>query len=342
MSDAPANNETPETPSGPAPIPSGEQTIPPTPANPLPVEAKPATGAVPPPPKPILDYAMPSQKKSWLPSPAFIRNLGCMMKVCVALTIVLAMGYFALVAMNPKARKWATQGAKDGSGGPTPFKAMNQILAIPAQAVGKTDDVVQANNARAAQLDGMIAEEEAKGKKTKGGRAAAPVADPFANAGGGAAAAETPAKKKGAATAESESTSNAVSRETILALTEKRAGTGADAPPLTPVTTIRPLVTVAPPPDAPDEMKLAGDIVITHASPAGTPRATAPFFFWVVNLKVGGVTPSKPAKLFINNRLYYEGNEVHRPLAIVFTQLDSVNKLLFFRDSTGAVVTRSY
>jgi hypothetical protein len=89
-------------------------------------------------------------------------------------------------------------------------------------------------------------------------------------------------------------------------------------------------------------MKLAGDIVIAHASPAGAPRASAAFFYWVVKLHVSGVTQSKPARLLLNSRLAYEGDEVNRPLGIVFTQLDPANQLLLFKDATGATVTRSY
>ena len=89
-------------------------------------------------------------------------------------------------------------------------------------------------------------------------------------------------------------------------------------------------------------MKLAGDIIIAHASPAGSPRASAAFFYWVVKLNVGGVTMGKPARVLINNRLIYEGDEVNRTLGIVFAQLDPANKLLFFRDQSGATVTRSY
>ena len=89
-------------------------------------------------------------------------------------------------------------------------------------------------------------------------------------------------------------------------------------------------------------MKLAGDITIAHASPAGSPRASAAFFYWVVKLNVGGVTMGKPARVLISNRLTYEGDEVNRTLGIVFVELDPANKLLIFRDQTGATVTRSY
>lgn len=276
---------------------------------------------------------MPEHKKSWLPTPALIRNIGCLVKLVFGFTVLLGMGYFALVALNPKAREWATKGAKDGSGGPTPFKVVNQILAIPAQALGKTDDVVKANNARVGQLDNLVAEEEAKTKGGQPGRAFAPVTDPFTKPDAG------DAKKPGgdSGTAEKSDGPESVSRAAILALAEKKPAT---APP--PPSALRPSVVAPPAPDTPDQMKLAGDIIIAQASPAGLPRASAAFFYWVVKLNVSGVTVSKPARVFINNRLAYEGDEVNRTLGVTFAQLDSANKLLIFRDQTGATVTRSY
>ncbi len=271
---------------------------------------------------------MPTQR-SYLPSPALIRNLGGLIKLLFALTVLLGLGYFALVALNPKAREWATKG-----GGPTPFKAVNQILAIPAQAIGKTADVVVANDKRVGQLDGLIAEEEGKAKGGKG--PARPVVDPFASP-------TSPTGKAGsaratAATETADNSPSSISSAAILALAEKHAATNTSPLPAAP----RPAIVTAPAPDSPDQMQLAGDILIAQASPAGSPRASAAFFYWVVKLNVGGVTQGKPARVLINNRLIYEGDEVNRTLGIVFAELDPEKKLLIFRDQAGATVTRSY
>src|SRR3954468_20856419 len=133
MSDEPPPEATP-TPETPAPTP-----VP----SPAPGAPSPPSSAS----RPPIDYALPTQKKSWLPTPALIRNLGCLFKLIVGFAVLICMGYFALVALNPKARKWALQGTKAGPNGapptgkgPTPFKFVNQVLAIPAQALGKTDD----------------------------------------------------------------------------------------------------------------------------------------------------------------------------------------------------------
>jgi hypothetical protein len=285
------------------------------------------------------DYALPAHHKSWLPTPALIRNLGCLFKLIVGFTVLICMGYFALVALNPKARQWALQGTKPGPGGtppsgkgPTPFKIVNQILAIPAQALGKTDAVVKANNARVGQLDGVIAEEE----KAKAGKSSAShaVVDPFATPSPAAGTSHPDqAPPEGA-----ENNPASVSSAALLALAEKNASAPQTSDPTPQTLTPRPAVA----PETPDEMKLAGDIVIAQASPAGAPRASAAFFYAIVKLNVSGITQGKPARALINNRLTYEGDEINRPLGITFADLDAANKVLRFRDGTGAVVSRSY
>jgi hypothetical protein len=341
MSDEPKPEETPP-PETPAASPADAQPAAQAPASPTP-----QTPSLKPSPGPI-DYALPAPKKSWLPTPQMIRNIGCLMKLIVGFTVLIILGYLALVALNPKARQWALQGTKAGPGGtppsgkgPTPFKALNQVLAIPAQAMGKTDDVVKANNARVGQLDGVIKEEEGKAKGGSGGRSNKPVVDPFANPSpvGGTSRPDKSAS-------ETDTGPQAVSSAALLALAEKRgalpevaeqtsgqipagqqAGTGRAAPAA---------------PETPNEMKLPGDIVIAQASPAGAPRASAAFFYSIVKLNISGITQGKPARALINNRLAYEGDEINRQLGIVFAQLDTTNKLLVFKDSTGATVTRSY
>lgn len=314
----------------------------PPPEAPTPVAPPPS-----PPPRPPIDYAMPTQKKSWLPTPQLIRNIGCLVKLMAGFTFLICLGYFALVALNPKARQWALQGTKPGPGGappsgkgPTPFKALNQVLAIPAQAMGKTDDVVKANNARVGVLDGVIKEEENKAKGGTGARNNRPVVDPFANpspAGG--------TSRPDKSSSEAESGSQSISSSALLALAEKRGATVEPTPdtpsPGTQTQNPRPQ-NQDPTSQTPNEMKLAGDIVIAQASPAGGPRASAAFFYSIVKLNVSGVTQGARGRALINNRLAYEGDEINAQLGIVFAELDAANKLLVFKDATGATVTRSY
>ncbi len=315
----------------------------PPPEAPAPVVPPPAPAAS----RPPIDYALPTQKKAWLPTPALVRNLGCLFKLIVGFTVLICMGYFALVALNPKARQWALQGTRAGPGGtppsgkgPTPFKFVNQVLAIPAQALGKTDDVVKANNARVGQLDGVIADEE-KNKAGKGGRSSRPVVDPFATP---STVGGTSRPDKAAPAGADAPGPQGVSGSTILALAEKNAPTAPDSE--------LPAGNSAPQPsrptpqasvsDTPDQMKLPGGIIIAQASPDGAPRASAAFFYSIVKLTIGGITQGKPARVLINNRLAYEGDEINRALGIIFVQLDPTNKQLVFKDNSGATITRSY
>src|SRR5258708_7669752 len=122
-------SDEPKPAAPPSPPPPPEAT-----ASPVEAKASPPVALA----KGGIEYALPAHKSSWLPSPVLIKNLGGLIKLLFGLTVLLGMGYFALMALNPKARAWATKGPKDGSGGPTPFKLVNQVLAIPAQALGKT------------------------------------------------------------------------------------------------------------------------------------------------------------------------------------------------------------
>ena len=263
-----------------------------------------------------------------------------MMKICVALTVVLCMGYFALVAMNPKARKWATQGKKDGSGGPTPFNAINQILAIPAQAIGKTKDVVAASDARTGMLNGVIAEED--GKLKKGGGKSGPAADPFASAnailnGGPAPAGGATTTGPGAPASDGPPV---ISAAALLAMNDKNPPVANPGDSTAPA--ISPEAPKAPEPVAPTQVKLPGGIIISSASPAGAPAASQPFLYWVVGLNISGVFQNNPPRMIMNNRLIYEGQEVNATLGITFVRSDPARKLILFRDKSGAEVTRSY
>lgn len=289
---------------------------------------------------------MPTQQKSWLPTPERVRQVGCLLKLLVGFTVLIIMGYFALVALNPKARQWALQGTKAGPNGappsgkgPTPFKIVNQVLAIPAQALGKTDDVVKANNARVGQLDGVIADEE-KAKAGKGSHNSRPVVDPFSTS---AAVGGTSRPDKTAT--EADAGPQSVSSAAMLALAEKESTEAAPSSELPAPSSPAPRPAAPATPAGPDQLKLPGDITIAQASPTGAPRASQAFFYAIVKLTVSGITQGtqgKPSRALINNRLTYEGDEINRSLGITFVQLDATNKLLVFKDTSGATVTRSY
>src|SRR3954464_14148417 len=106
----------------PSAVPPGSAVpaTPLTPATPAPAAASPSTA-----PMPARSSAAPIEYAMRAPAKAFTipAYAGCLVKMVFGFVVLLIMGYCALVALNPKARQWATQGGKDGSGGPTPFKA---------------------------------------------------------------------------------------------------------------------------------------------------------------------------------------------------------------------------
>lgn len=62
-------------------------------------------------------------------------GVGRLVKIILGFTVLLVLGYSALIALSPRAREWAT--APDG---PTRFKVVNRILALPARVLGKSTD----------------------------------------------------------------------------------------------------------------------------------------------------------------------------------------------------------
>lgn len=303
--------------------------------------------------KATIDVIMPAPKTTTI-TPQLVKNVGCLVKMVFGFIILLIMGYFALIALNPQARQWATS-----KKGPTPFKFVNQILAIPAQAIGKTKDVVAANNANVKVLDGVIADEEGK-KKKAGGATGGAVADPFASATDAAKKAPGGADGTAAGSAKTgDGSDKGVSPATLIAMQEKLAnlsdGQAAPEPVKDTAQVVRdaanPYSFTKPEekkeatpaePAAPPEVKLPGGIVVASASPAGVPPATPQFLYWVVGLNISGVFQSAPHRIMLNNRTVIEGQEVNITLGIVFDRLDLDQKLIVFKDKTGALVTRSY
>jgi|GEM_PF-1515838 len=343
---SPAPVGQPATPTPPSGEPGQALVVIPSPGGPTP----PAS----PPPSAPIDYAMPASK-SWIPSPALIRNLGCIFKMLFGFTILLILGYVMLMALNPKARQWALQGTPQGGAfpgstggaetagsthGPTPFKAINQILALPAQALAKTDDVVQANNARVGVLDGVIAQDEAAAKAGRGGPS-----NPFLDIAKGSGPAQPGAKTgpgtkaaKGAAPEEEETAAErAAQASRIMALQEKMQTSGRQ--PAAKADAVRSTALATQETPVLDPIALPGGITIQAASPEGAPPPSRTFLYWVVGLNISGINPPR---LLINGRLVHEQQEIHPAHGITFDRFDATRRLLYFRDQTGAVVTRSY
>ncbi len=92
----------------------------------------------------------------------FIKLCTLLLKFSVAVVILGFMLFYYLSISNP-----AIAAKMSSKAGLTPFKTVNQILAMPAQVMGKTKDVVASNDERVADLDNVITLSEGKDPKTR-------------------------------------------------------------------------------------------------------------------------------------------------------------------------------
>lgn len=76
------------------------------------------------------------------------------------------------------------------------------------------------------------------------------------------------------------------------------------------------------------------DVAATDASPA--------FRSWVASAKIGGVFQGASPRVLINGRTVRVGTTVDDGLGIIFDSVDVESKMIIFKDSTGAVVSRRY
>lgn len=73
-----------------------------------------------------------------------------------------------------------------------------------------------------------------------------------------------------------------------------------------------------------------------------TPEASPAFLTYVADAKVSGVFQGEPSRAFINGRLARSGTLVEEGLGITFVGVDAENRMLLFKDRSGARVTKRY
>lgn len=380
-----------------APTPAGAQTIPPTPKKDIPL------------PDIVLGGPEPFNAER-SPLIRFIKLCTVLLKVFIALAILGFMLYYYLSISNPSVLpKYDPVTGK----GPTPFKTINQVLAMPAQVMGKTKDVVASNDARVAELDHVIDVSE----NGKGGKARAPsnvyrpptslpeaapsstpeaapeapksgigqllampgqvvnqtkgvvgknnarvgvldgvIANPQGvvekgpgrnsrSGQGGAGGASTPPPPPQKTGVNSQDT--AALEQSLINFSLAQAAVDAGGPTAPDGTKAAdsdtPKPTVATPPvDLVKKIQLGGGITITSPGLAGTAIAGEPFLTWVMAVKISGTFPGSPPRVMLNDRLIRGGDPAHARLKITFESLDLENRLIIFRDATGATVSRSY
>jgi hypothetical protein len=336
----------------------------------------------------------------------FIKLCTLLLKFFVAIAILGFMLYYYLSIANPNALP--KYDAKTGKGA-TPFKALNQVLAMPAQVMGKTKDVVASNDARVADLDHVI--DTSEGKDGKSRHQADVYRPPTPSEAESAPATEAPPAAQRSAIGQIFALPGQVIGQTkaVVEKNNTRTGvldgvianpegmvngpgtstsraatspTGSKAKPAPPAKTSvnsqdtadleqslinfslsqttptdpqtpteqraaapAPAATVVPTPaivGRPQKIQLGGGVTINTPGLSGTSAASDMFVAWVMNVKVSGISPGSPARVVLNDRLVRESDIVQMRLSVTFDGIDTANRLLLFRDKSGATVSRSY
>ena len=87
---------------------------------------------------------------------------------------------------------------------------------------------------------------------------------------------------------------------------------------------------------------LTTDVKVNSTRIEAAPAASAAFRTFVASANIGGVFQGAHSRALINGSIVREGQVVEGALQITFDRIDSVNKVIYFKDSTGAEVSKSY
>jgi hypothetical protein len=87
---------------------------------------------------------------------------------------------------------------------------------------------------------------------------------------------------------------------------------------------------------------ITSDVKVNSTHLDAAPAASAAFRTFVASASIGGVFQGTPSRALINGAIVREGQIVESSLAIQFERIDSDRKVIFFRDSTGAEVSKDY
>jgi hypothetical protein len=90
------------------------------------------------------------------------------------------------------------------------------------------------------------------------------------------------------------------------------------------------------------ESQLTTDIKVNSTRLDAAPAASAEFRAFVANASIGGVFQGTPSRALVNGVIVREGQTVNAALGISFDRIDSVKKVIFFKDASGAEVSKSY
>jgi hypothetical protein len=90
------------------------------------------------------------------------------------------------------------------------------------------------------------------------------------------------------------------------------------------------------------QSSIDSDVRVTSTHIEAAPAASAAFRTFVAGATIGGVFQGHPSRALINGAIVREGQMVENALGISFERIDAVNKVIYFKDTTGAEVSKNY
>ncbi len=90
------------------------------------------------------------------------------------------------------------------------------------------------------------------------------------------------------------------------------------------------------------QSSISSDVKVNNTHLDAAPAASPAFRTFVAGASIGGVFQGTPSRALINGSIVREGQVVEGSLGISFDRIDSVSKVIYFKDSTGAVVSKNY
>ncbi len=87
---------------------------------------------------------------------------------------------------------------------------------------------------------------------------------------------------------------------------------------------------------------ITNEVKVNSTRIDAAPAASAAFRTFVAGASIGGVFQGKPSRALINGSIVREGMVVESALGITFDRIDAVNKVIYFKDTTGAVCSKNY
>jgi hypothetical protein len=87
---------------------------------------------------------------------------------------------------------------------------------------------------------------------------------------------------------------------------------------------------------------LTTDVKVNDKLIQAAPAASPEFRTFVANASIGGVFQGTPSRAIINGRIVREGQVIDNQLGVTFDRIDATKKMIYFRDSTNAEVSKNY